>query len=242
MQGRRAVLYQRVSHSSQVEDGISLEAQRTKLRSYAVTYDLEVVAEVEDAGISAKSLARPGLQHALRLLDDGVADVLVVTKLDRLTRSVKDLGFLVEEYFSKPTCSLASVEEALNTRNAAGRLVLNLLASVASWEREICGERTKTALAQLKSDGVRLGREGYGWRRVDDVDNEGRKIVVAVEEERTIIDRVCELRRGGLTLRAIAAVLTSEGHATKRGGAWQPATLRKMLLRAEPALSMEVSP
>src|SRR5260221_10642601 len=71
MQGRRCILYRRVSHASQCEDGISLEAQQVKLAAYATAYDMAVVMEVEDAGISAKSLDRPGLQRALSLLKEG---------------------------------------------------------------------------------------------------------------------------------------------------------------------------
>jgi DNA invertase Pin-like site-specific DNA recombinase len=90
--------YVRVSTEQQAGEGVSLDAQRTKLHAYAVAMDLDLVAVFEDAGLSAKSLARPGLQAALALLEDGEAAGLVVTKLDRLTRSVRDLGDLVDRY------------------------------------------------------------------------------------------------------------------------------------------------
>jgi DNA invertase Pin-like site-specific DNA recombinase len=171
------------------------------------------------------------LQRALKLIEDGKADAIAVLKLDRLTRSVRDLGHLIETYFAKPTCSLISVAENLNTHNAAGRLVVNMLISVAAWEREICGERTRDALSQLKTEGVRLGREGYGWRRSDELDAEGRKVVVEVAEEREAVARVLDLHGAGLSLRAIAGALTAEGRATKRGGAWRSETIRKIVLR-----------
>lgn len=92
----RVVGYLRVSTEKQVDEGISLAAQREKLVAYATAMDLELVALVEDAGVSAKNIKRPGLERALAVLDDGGADGLLVAKLDRLTRSVRDLGKLVE--------------------------------------------------------------------------------------------------------------------------------------------------
>jgi DNA invertase Pin-like site-specific DNA recombinase len=234
MPKRRVVCYLRVSSQVQAEEGVSLAVQRAKLLAYSEAYDLEVVEVIEDAGLSAKNMDRPGLQRALKLLDDGLADALAVLKLDRLTRSVRDLGHLMEVYFSKPTCSLISLNESLSTHNAAGRLVVTMLVGVASWEREICGERTKDALAQLKSEGVRLGRDGYGWKRLDELDSEGRKVVVAVEEERESVARVLDLHQAGLSLRSIAGALTAEGRATKRGGAWRSETVRKIVMRHAP--------
>ena len=86
-----------------------------------------------DAGESAKSLDRPGLQRALGMLKAGEAEALLVVKLDRLTRSVVDLGTLVERYFAPGKAALLSVGEQIDTRSAAARLVLNVLASVSQW-------------------------------------------------------------------------------------------------------------
>jgi site-specific DNA recombinase len=139
----RAVAYVRVSTEKQADHGVSLAAQRSKVEAYATLYDLELVETVVDAGVSAKDIQRPGLQKALRALEGGLADAVVVVKLDRLTRSVRDLGNLVEQYFATGRFSLLSVGEQIDTRSAAGRLVLNVLASVAQWEREATGERTR---------------------------------------------------------------------------------------------------
>ena len=147
----RVIGYIRVSTEAQADGGASLDAQRAKLTAYAAALDLDLVAIVEDAGVSAKTLRRAGLSHALDMLDAGDASGLLVTKLDRLTRSVRDLGELVERYFAA-RFSLLSVADSIDTRSAAGRLVLNVLASVAQWEREACGERTRDALAQLRAE------------------------------------------------------------------------------------------
>jgi DNA invertase Pin-like site-specific DNA recombinase len=113
----RVVAYLRVSTEGQAEAGVSLDAQRAKVTAYAALYDLDLVAVIEDAGASAKTLSRPGLAEALRKLDAGEADGLLVAKLDRLTRSVRDLGALLDRGF-RSRFALLSVAENVDTRSA----------------------------------------------------------------------------------------------------------------------------
>ncbi|MCO5167857.1 MAG: recombinase family protein [Planctomycetes bacterium] len=226
----RVIGYVRVSTEAQADEGVSLEAQQAKLSSYAQLYDLELTAVIADAGATGKTLDRPGLQRALAQLDAGDVDGLLVAKLDRLTRSVRDLGTLLDRGF-RDRFALMSVAEQVDTRSAAGRLVLNVLCSVAEWERETIGERTREALAHLRASGARLGGAALGWARADERDAAGRLVVVPLEEEAATVDRILELRREGLSLRAIAARLANEQRRTKRGGAWHPQTIRAVLRR-----------
>lgn len=219
----RVVGYIRVSTEGQADEGVSLEAQRARLEAFALATDLILVGIHVDAGLSAKTLERPGLLRALALLEAGQADGILVAKLDRLTRSVRDLGDLVERYFAS-RFSLLSVSDAIDTRSASGRLVLNVLCSVAQWEREATGERTREALAHLKRQGVRLGPPALG---------EGpRRGETAEAGELATVARIVALKAKGLSLRSIAEVLTDEGHPTKRGGRWGAETVRKVLGRA----------
>src|SRR2546428_9174307 len=149
MAATRTVVYCRVSTDKQADRGVSLDAEQTKAKAYAELYDLDVVEMVIDAGASAKTLDRPGLKRALDLLKAGKADALLVVKLDRLTRSVADLGKLVERYFAPGKAALLSVGEQIDTRSAAGRLVLNVLASVSPWDREAFRE-PHSAASQVK--------------------------------------------------------------------------------------------
>lgn len=142
----KAIGYIRVSSEKQAEQGMSLEAQQAKLTAYARLYDIELVAVEVDAGASAKSLNRPALQQALHCLTTGKAEALLIVKLDRLTRSVKDLGELIDRYFAVGKYSLLPVSDQIDTRSAAGRMVLNILASVSQWEREAIGERTSEVM------------------------------------------------------------------------------------------------
>jgi DNA invertase Pin-like site-specific DNA recombinase len=226
----RVVGYIRVSTEQQAGEGVSLEAQRNKLQAYAVALELDLVALFEDAGLSAKSLQRPGLAAALGLLETGGADGLVVTKLDRLTRSVCDLGELVDRYFAQ-RFSLLSVSDAIDTRTASGRLVLHVLGAVSQWEREATAERTRDALAQLRAQGVRLGGEPFGWKRSAVTDDHGRRRLESVAGELATADRVVELHAAGMSVRDIVAVLEAEGRRTKRGGRWHVTTVQRLLKR-----------
>lgn len=226
--------YVRVSTDQQADEGVSLDAQRTKLEAYALALDLELVEICEDRGLSAKSLAHPGLQRALALLESGKATGLLVAKLDRLTRSVKDLGDLVDRYFAA-RFSLLSVSDSIDTRTASGRLVLHVLGAVGQWEREATAERTRDALAQLRADGVRLGADPLGWRRTDELDADGRRTIEEVAEEEETVRRVHALRDQGLRIGDIIRTLEAEGRQTKRGRRWHRTTVSRILRRREDA-------
>lgn len=198
----KAIGYIRVSTDKQADKGVSLEAQQAKLRAYAELYDLELVDVVIETG-SAKSIQREGLQAALKRLEAGEAAALVVTKLDRLTRSVADLGRLVETYFQR--FALLSVSEQIDTRSAAGRLVLNVLASVSQWEREVIGERTSAAMQHMRAEGQYTGgKPPYGFKLEAGA-------LVEHEGEQAILALVRKYRAKGLSLRQIANVLAEQG-------------------------------
>ncbi len=142
----RVILYARVSTEEQASAGVSLDAQAAKLTAYANLYELEPVETIVDAGESAKSLNRPGLQRALAMLRSGQVDGIVVLKLDRLTRSIADWQTLIDGYFSERAGKqLFSVCDSVDTRSASGRMVLNIMLTIAQWERETIGERTAQA-------------------------------------------------------------------------------------------------
>jgi DNA invertase Pin-like site-specific DNA recombinase len=223
----RVVGYVRVSTEEQASGGVSLAAQRDKIVAYAKLYDLELVEVIEDPGVSGKTLDRPGLTRALQLLKQGAADGLVVAKLDRLTRSVADMATLVARYFGERAGkSLLSVADQVDTRSSAGRLVLNVLVSVAQWERETIAERTAEALRHKRAVGQVYGPVPLGF--VPNADG----MLIVVESESAVVERARQLRATGLSLRAVARQLTSDGCPTKRGGRWHAVTIAKLLERA----------
>jgi len=219
----RVVGYVRVSTDKQADEGVSLDAQQAQLAAYAGLYGLEIVEVVVDAGESAKTLQRPGLARALAMLASGAADGLLVVKLDRLTRSVRDLGELVSGVFAPGKAALLSVGEQIDTRSAAGRLVLNVLASVSQWEREAIGERTSRAMQHMRSRNEYTGgRVPYGWTLID-----GRLAEVA--DEQATVARARELHADGRSLGAVARVLASEGRFARNGRIFAPQQIANML-------------
>jgi DNA invertase Pin-like site-specific DNA recombinase len=217
---KRVIGYVRVSTAGQAESGLSIEAQRSKIEAYCGLYDLELVEIIVDAGESAKSLKRPGIDRLLSAVAAGSLDGVVVAKLDRLTRSMRDLHRLLEEVFSK--VELHSVAEKVDTSSAAGRLVLNVLMSVAEWEREAIGERTATALKAKKARGEKVGRAPYGFRWEDGE-------LVKDETEQKTVAVIKELRSRGLTLRAIKGEIEERGLLNRSGVArWSLAVLSKV--------------
>jgi site-specific DNA recombinase len=226
----RTVAYVRVSTDKQVEHGLSLDAQQAKLMAYAALYELDLVAIEVDAGVSAKTLQRPALQQALARLKAGEAEALLVVKLDRLMRSVRDLGMLVETYFLVGKWLLMSVSEQIDTRTAAGRMVLNILAAVSQWERETIGERTDEAMAYKRQQRQYTGGEPpYGWQLAAD----GIHLAPHLAEQAIIHDAL-ELQAAGLSLRKVGARLAARSLLPRQGKAWNPKTVRD-LLQAEVA-------
>ncbi len=224
----KAIGYVRVSTEQQASDGVSLQAQREKIEAFARLYDYELVAIVEDAGASAKTLERDGLREVLSRLESGEAAALIVAKLDRLTRSVADLAALIEEYFDR--FSLVSVGEQIDTSTAAGRLVLNVLMSVAQWEREAIGERTRAALQHKKAQGQRIGSIPYGSRLGAD----GATLQENTEEQ-AIIRAVLEFDAAGLSRCRIGAQLTAHGYRPRGGGVWHHQTIKNILAAQQAA-------
>lgn len=228
----RAVGYVRVSTEVQVSEGVSLDTQRTKIRAHCIAHDIDLIEIISDDGVSAKSIDRPGLRRALWMLDAGKADAIVVVKLDRLTRSVKDLGVLCESYFGEgKRWSLLAVSDSIDTRSAAGKLVLNVLMSVAQWEREAICERTREGMNHLKNLGVQFGAAPYGWRYAQETDSYGRRFLVEIPEEQRGIARIRALYDADEPVRRICEILTEEG-IPFRGTKWYPRTLYSVLARA----------
>lgn len=217
----KTIGYIRVSTDKQADKGVSLEAQEEKLRAYATLYDLELVDIIVDAGESAKSLNRPGLKQALSMLGKE-ADALLVVKLDRLTRSVADLGKLLDSHFK--TASLLSVSEQIDTRTAAGRLVLNVLASVSQWEREAIGERTSVAMKHKQSKGEYIGgKVPYGFTLENGE-------LIKHDGEQQVINAVRKFRESGLSYRAIIDELQSKGFKSRSGKAFSPMQVKRMVV------------
>ena len=206
----KALGYVRVSTDDQFSSGAGLAAQKSSIQAEADRrgWDLEIIGET--SGSSSATLERDGLQSAMRRLDRKDADVLIVAKLDRLSRSVIQ-GAEVMARAQRKGWKVVALDLGIDTTTPVGEMMGTMVLSMAQYERRLIGERTKAALAQKKLDGIILGRPQ------------------TLTDE--TVTQIIRLRFAGLSIAKIAAHMTAENVPTARGGlVWSPATIQKVLI------------
>ena len=211
----RCAIYTRKSSEEGLEQEFnSLHAQREACEAYIASQRSEgwalVRDQYDDGGISGGTLERPGLQLLLTDIEDGLIDVVVVYKIDRLSRSLMDFSKLVE-VFDRNGVTFVSVTQSFNTTTSMGRLTLNILLSFAQFEREVTAERIRDKVKASRMKGMWMG--GYVPLGYDVVD---RKLVVNEAEAKNvqrIFQRFIDL--GSATM--LARELRSEGFSSKQG-------------------------
>jgi site-specific DNA recombinase len=219
---RHVVGYVRVSTDDQAENGVSLAAQEGRIRAYGVAQAREIDEMVVDAGESAKTLQRPGIARILAGIRGGEIAAVVVLKLDRLTRSTRDLADLLE-LASRYDVALVSLSESLDTSTAAGRMVVQMLGVVAQWEREAIAERTSTALAHKRAKGQVYGPIPFGYRREGD-------LLVPELVEQGALSEMRRLDSAGASYREIARMLDARGVIPRKCGArWYASSVQSVL-------------
>ena len=203
--------YIRVSTINQAEEGVSLEAQRRKIEAYCDLHDLHLTEITEDAGISGKSVnGRPGIQMVIDKVKSRKVDNVVVFKLDRLARNLKE-ACEISELMQKKGVALHSISEKIDTGSATGKLFYNILSAMNEWERGVISERTVTALALKKSKGQRISRFApYGYKF--DGDN-----IVKVDKEQEVIQIVKNMAAKGNTIQSIINYLSIQGYSNRKG-------------------------
>lgn len=205
----RVIGYLRVSTEEQSISGLGLADQKAVVEAEASRRGWEDIDFMVDRGFSAKNLDRPSIATALDELKRGEASVLVVSKLDRLSRSLLDFATLMDRA-RREGWEIVVLDIAIDTTKPSGQLMANVMAAFAEYERQLIGSRTSAALQQRKLQGVRLGRPR----------------TLASE----VTSRIVAARGAGRTLRAIADELNTEQVATARNGAkWYPSTVAAVL-------------
>ena len=211
----RCAIYTRKSSEEGLEQEFnSLHAQREACEAYIASQRSEgwvaLREQYDDGGISGGTLDRPALNQLLEDVEDGLIDVVVVYKIDRLSRSLMDFSKLVE-VFDRNNVTFISVTQSFNTTTSMGRLTLNILLSFAQFEREVTAERIRDKVAASRKKGMWMGGcvpHGY------DVKN--RKLVINPDEAkavRQIFERFVQLGSAS----HLARELRAEGFQTKRG-------------------------
>ncbi|PPB81348.1 DNA invertase Pin-like site-specific DNA recombinase [Albidovulum inexpectatum] len=214
----RCAIYTRKSSDDGLDQAFnSLDAQREACAAYIASQRHEgwklLATRYDDGGLSGGTLERPALQRLLADIDAGRIDMVVVYKIDRLTRSLADFARLVER-FEQASCSFVSVTQSFNTSSSMGRLTLNVLLSFAQFEREVTAERIRDKIAASKKKGLWMGGTvPLGYDRHPDPNT--RELVVNADEARTV-RRLFTLYAEHGCLRRVTEAAAREGLRSKR--------------------------
>jgi DNA invertase Pin-like site-specific DNA recombinase len=204
----QVICYLRVSTSEQADSGLGLSAQRTRLESECSHRGWSDAIFIEDAGYSAKSLDRPGITRALELLSSCQASTLVVSRLDRLSRSLLDFAALMD-LARREGWQIVCLDLGVDTSSPAGEMMASVLASFAQYERRLISQRTRQALAVKREQGCKLGRPVRVPAHV-------REFIVSARAE-------------GYTMQAIADTLNNQGIPTVTGRKWASGTINAVI-------------
>lgn len=222
----RLVGYTRVSTIEQV-DNTSLEDQRNRILSYGVAMGHEVVECFSETASGKNASNRPEFQKAVAMLATGKADGLIVVKLDRLGRNVRDILQFVDEVIAPMEKSLVILDLLIDTSTPAGRMVLTMMGAMAEMERAVIRERVERG-RQAKHDrgGYAFGAPPIGMKAFD-----GELVLDDLEQQ--TIALIHRHRKSGKSPQKIADYLNAQSIPTKRGGVWHHSTVRKVLSRSQ---------
>lgn len=220
---RRVAIYTRVSTCEQAAEGVSLDAQESRGRMWAELHSARVVEVVTDAGVSGRTMQRPGVDRLWELVNDGQVDTVLVAELSRLTRSARDFANVIAD-LDDAGVSVVAIDNGLDTSDMCGRLVAGILSYVSAFEREQIGQRTRAALAQVKAEGRHVGRPPRGFTSV------GGQLEVADDDYLSKARYAFEQHEQGTSYRAIAATFNGAGVPTGSGsGLWHASAVGRLV-------------
>ena len=218
----RVALYPRVSSLEQVE-GYSIGEQIERMKKYCEARGWQVYKIYTDAGYSGSNMDRPGLQNIIKDTEKDVFDMVLVYKLDRLSRSQKDVLYLVEDIFDKHGIYFSSITENFDTSTPFGKAILGILAVFAQLEREQIRERTMMGKQARAEEGKWHGSKWIpiGYEYKDDM-------LIPNEYEAMQIKEIADLFIKHTPVRTIANIVTEKGYKHKYGE-WEAKTIRRVL-------------
>ena len=218
----RVGLYPRVSGHEQ-EDNYSIPEQIDRMKKYCESRDWMVYKIYTDSGFTGSNMDRPGLQDLMKDVENGKLDMVLVYKLDRLSRSQKDTLYLIEDVFDKHGVGFTSMTENFDTSSPFGKAVLGVLAVFAQLEREKIKERTMMGKDSRAQEGKWHGGAvvPIGYDYVDDH-------LVINEYEAMQLREIADLFLSGTPIRTIERVITEKGYRHKHG-TWAASVIRRLL-------------
>lgn len=231
----RIATYARVSTADQADTGTSLADQERRLRAAVTARDGHLVEHFIDPGVSGVVDSRPGLDRLRATVRAGGVDVVMATKIDRVSRSAVGLLGLIDE-LRHSRCHLVLIDEGLDTSTAAGDLTSGLLGVIGGWERRRIAERTKAGRrAAAEIEGRFVGSTPpFGFRSVRSPTGRGMRLHIHDDQAATIRRLFEVVVAQGLSLPDAVTTLNAEDHRAPRGQAWTHASLARWVMRREP--------
>ena len=219
----KLVGYVRVSSESQSEN-TSLAEQRKKIEAYCCAFGHELIAVFEEVGSGKNAEHRPQFQEALemvRIQGDGI----VAAKLDRLARNTRDVLALVEDTLQPNNKALVLLDLQVDTSTPTGRMILTVMAAVATLERDVINERTQGGRkAKAENGGYAYGSPKFGESAIAGE-------LVSNPDELAVVEVIRRHHKSGKSLRAIADYLNINGYKPKRGSKWQHTAVKNVIER-----------
>ena len=224
----RAAGYIRVSTDKQAEYGTSLEAQESQIKQYALAHGYDLKRNYIDGGFSAKNMERPAFKELFAEVEAGRIDLVIVCKIDRLTRSARDFYNFIEDYVSSEKVNIVSIGDGLNTLNPISRVLIPLLVSIGQIERHQTAERVKRSIAFIREQGGHYGKVPYGYH----TEGEGKiKHLVPNPEEQAHIADMARLYNAKKSFAEIADYLNAQGVKPRQIQVWTENAVYELLIR-----------
>ena len=223
----KTAVYVRVSTDEQAKEGYSIRAQIEKLKSYVLIKDWSFYKVYADEGISGKNITgRPAINEMIQDIKAGRVNNVLVYKIDRLTRSTRDLIDLTD-IFKENNCTFNSLMESIDTQTASGRMFLKIIGIFAEFERENIAERITLGCEKKVKEGYTLANftTSYGYDK-----DKGEKIQTINPEEAEIVREIYAMyNQGNMSHNGIAKNLNHRGIKPKLGGTWSNISVRAIL-------------
>lgn len=224
MKTRYPVAYCRTSTAKQ---DISIEAQQEAVRAYCKIHGMAEPEIIIDRDEFSGNLRRPGVRRILELAESGNISAVIIYKLDRMTRSVRDAILLVD-LFNKHDVAFVSVMESLDTKSPMGMFFVQMMAAIAELERKTISQRTKAALRHMKNTGFAAGHAPFGSIRPPKKDGK-RQPLQENPQELEILRAAHSFRLAGMSLDQVAEELTLGGYRTRTGSKWTKQYVSRIL-------------
>ena len=204
---------------------LAMVDQRRQIEAYVAQRHWELVDIWEHRSIEDSGEDTTALEALIQAVEARDIQVVVVPRLDRLTRNIRLLSRYFEELCQRRQVGLVSIDEQLDLHSEGGQLVSAIIGIVAKWENKRLSDRTRAMIARKRSRGERVGHAPFGYTYRD------KRLVPDAKEQRTLA-LILRKRETGMSYHGIAQYLNGRKIGSKRGGIWYAETIKKVLLHA----------